>query len=81
MVLIVFNRTSLYALAIDLQMNKLQAPIESNRTLDVKPRIGDDTDKAKIWKLADIVDSSHLKALKLPDPLTTGKVSPFNECI
>ncbi|XP_058085510.1 protein TOPLESS-RELATED PROTEIN 2-like isoform X2 [Magnolia sinica] len=48
--------------------------MDSNRTVDVKPRIVDDVDKIKSWKLADIVDSAQLKALRLPDPLTTAKV-------
>ncbi|XP_039122798.1 protein TOPLESS-RELATED PROTEIN 2-like isoform X2 [Dioscorea cayenensis subsp. rotundata] len=47
------------------------ATIDSTRTVDVKPRILDDVDKIKTWKLADIVDSGHLKALLLPDSMTT----------
>ncbi|KAJ8650557.1 hypothetical protein MRB53_003580 [Persea americana] len=50
------------------------ATMDCNRTVDVKPRIGEDLDKIKSWKLADIVDSAQLKALRLPDPLTSGKV-------
>ncbi|XP_009395446.2 protein TOPLESS-RELATED PROTEIN 2 isoform X1 [Musa acuminata AAA Group] len=38
---------------------------------DIKPKISDDSEKIKCWKLADIVDSAHLKALRLPDPVTT----------
>jgi hypothetical protein len=40
-----------------------------SRTPDVKPRINaaDESDKAKTWKMADISDSSNLKALRLPD--------------
>ncbi|KAK1286085.1 Topless-related protein 1 [Acorus calamus] len=49
------------------------ASMENNRT-DVKPRISDDVEKVKSWKLADIVDPAQLKALRLPDPFTTGKV-------
>lgn len=49
--------------------------MDNSRTADVKPRISDDSDnKIKIWKLADIVDSSQLKALHLPDTQTAGKV-------
>ncbi|KAH7687231.1 YVTN repeat-like/Quinoprotein amine dehydrogenase protein [Dioscorea alata] len=46
------------------------AAADSNRTGDVKPRISDDVDKIKIWKLAEIIDSAQLKALKLPDSLS-----------
>lgn len=45
--------------------------MDNNRVVDVKPRITVDSDKPKIWKLADIVDSAHLKALRLPDTITT----------
>lgn len=48
--------------------------MDCNRTVDVKPRIGEDLDKIKSWNLADIVDSAQLKALKLPDTVTSGKV-------
>lgn len=53
-----------------VSMNSLAAA-DSNRAGDVKPRIPDDADKIKIWKLAEIVDSAQLKALKLPDSLST----------
>ncbi|KAK1261901.1 Topless-related protein 1 [Acorus gramineus] len=49
------------------------ASMENNRA-DVKPRVSDDVEKVKSWKLADIVDPAQLKALRLPDPFTTGKV-------
>lgn len=49
----------------------LQAPMESSRMADVKPRISDEADKIKSWKLAEVVDSAHLKALRLPDSMTT----------
>ncbi|XP_010243111.1 PREDICTED: protein TPR2-like [Nelumbo nucifera] len=49
-------------------------PMDNGRSTDVKPRISDDVDKVKSWKLPDIVDSSQLKALRLPDPITAGKV-------
>ncbi|CAL9073806.1 unnamed protein product [Musa hybrid cultivar] len=47
------------------------AAMDNNRTLDIKPKISDDSEKIKNWKLADIVDSAHLKALRLPDSMTT----------
>ncbi|XP_017699765.2 protein TOPLESS-RELATED PROTEIN 2-like isoform X2 [Phoenix dactylifera] len=48
--------------------------MDATRTAD-KPKILDNADKFKIWKLADIVDSSQLKALRLPDSMsTTSKV-------
>lgn len=50
------------------------SPMDSSRLVDVKPRISDDIDKIKSWKIPDIVDPSHLKALRLPDPVTAGKV-------
>lgn len=50
------------------------AAMDNSRTNDVKPRISDDTDKIKSWKLADIVDSAQLKALRLPDSTTSGKI-------
>ncbi|KAJ9179749.1 hypothetical protein P3X46_008082 [Hevea brasiliensis] len=48
--------------------------MDSNRLVDVKPRISDELDKIKSWKIPDIVDPSQLKALRLPDPIATGKV-------
>ncbi|KAH7668741.1 WD40 repeat-containing protein [Dioscorea alata] len=45
--------------------------IDNSRTVDVKPRISEDAEKIKSWKLADIVDSAHLKALRLPDTMTS----------
>ncbi|THU71819.1 hypothetical protein C4D60_Mb04t05530 [Musa balbisiana] len=47
------------------------AAMDNNRAADIKPKISDDSEKIKCWKLADIVDSAHLKALRLPDPVTT----------
>ncbi|ONK79879.1 uncharacterized protein A4U43_C01F11310 [Asparagus officinalis] len=47
------------------------ATMDNNRVIDIKPRIADDSDKPKSWKLADIVDSAHLKALRLPDTMAT----------
>ncbi|XP_031379895.1 protein TOPLESS-RELATED PROTEIN 2-like isoform X2 [Punica granatum] len=49
-------------------------PMESGRLVDIKPRIADDVDKIKTWKMSDAVDPSQLKTLRLPDSLTTGKV-------
>lgn len=45
--------------------------ITDGRTADVKPRITDDTDKIRSWKLTDVVDPAHLKALTLPDSSTS----------
>ncbi|RVW41730.1 Protein TPR2 [Vitis vinifera] len=50
------------------------ATMDSSRLVDVKPKISDDLEKIKSWKIPDIVDQSQLKALRLPDPVTTGKV-------
>ncbi|XP_077237884.1 protein TOPLESS-RELATED PROTEIN 2-like isoform X2 [Tasmannia lanceolata] len=52
-----------------VSMNSLVA-IDDNRMANVKQ----DADKIKTRKLDDIVDSTQLKTLQLPDPLTTGKV-------
>lgn len=41
--------------------------MDGNRTADVKPRISEDAEKIRSWKLAEIVNSGHLKALRLPD--------------
>ncbi|KAG2581778.1 hypothetical protein PVAP13_6KG064200 [Panicum virgatum] len=43
------------------------APMDASRTPDVKPRITDESEKVKTWKLADIVDNGHLRALHLSD--------------
>ncbi|XP_069144602.1 protein TOPLESS-RELATED PROTEIN 2-like isoform X4 [Solanum lycopersicum] len=50
------------------------ATMESSRGPDVKPRIAENMDKIKSWKFSDIADSSQLKTLKLPDPLSASKV-------
>ncbi|XP_049362295.1 protein TOPLESS-RELATED PROTEIN 2-like isoform X3 [Solanum verrucosum] len=50
------------------------AAMESSRVPDVKPRIAENMDKIKSWKFSDIADSSQLKTLKLPDPLSASKV-------
>lgn len=55
-------------------LHVLQATMDSSRLVDVKPKISDDLEKIKSWKIPDIVDQSQLKALRLPDPVTTGKV-------
>ena len=48
--------------------------MDSSRLVDVKPRISDDTDKIKGWRIPDIIDPSHMKVLRLPDAITAGKV-------
>ncbi|KAJ9185566.1 hypothetical protein P3X46_005184 [Hevea brasiliensis] len=48
--------------------------MDNSRLVDVKPRISDELDKIKSWKIPDIVDPSQLKALRLPDSIATGKV-------
>ncbi|CAN6486440.1 unnamed protein product [Victoria cruziana] len=69
----VLERTERIPAAVS--MNNLAA-VENNRTPDIKPRITEDgLDKMKNWKLADIVESAQLKALRLPDPLTLSKVA------
>ncbi|KAM0853944.1 hypothetical protein ACQ4PT_050750 [Festuca glaucescens] len=41
--------------------------MDVSRTPDVKPRITDESEKMKTWKLSDIVDSGHLRARHCPD--------------
>ncbi|OMP03724.1 hypothetical protein CCACVL1_02292 [Corchorus capsularis] len=48
--------------------------MDSSRLVDVKPRISEETDKIEGWRIPDIIDPSHLKALQLPDAITSGKV-------
>ncbi|XP_021283560.1 protein TPR2-like isoform X1 [Herrania umbratica] len=48
--------------------------MDTSRLVDVKPRISEDADKIKGWRIPDIMDPSHLKALRLPDAITAGKV-------
>ncbi|KAI7752528.1 hypothetical protein M8C21_015879, partial [Ambrosia artemisiifolia] len=63
------------------ERERMQTPIsignlanaESSKIVDVKPRIADGADNTKSWKLPEIVDSSHLKALRLPDPMAASK--------
>ncbi|KAK4364721.1 hypothetical protein RND71_016079 [Anisodus tanguticus] len=50
------------------------ASMENSRVPDAKPRIAESMDKIKSWKFSDIADSSQLKTLKLPDPLSASKV-------
>ncbi|KAK6926148.1 WD40 repeat [Dillenia turbinata] len=50
------------------------ATMDNSRLIDVKPRISEDVDKIKSWRITDISDSSHLKALKLPDSTPMGRV-------
>lgn len=70
------------SMASAMERDRMQTPLsignlanaESSKVVDVKPRIADGADKTKSWKLPDIVDSSHLKALRLPDPMSASKV-------
>ncbi|KAB2071693.1 hypothetical protein ES319_A08G240300v1 [Gossypium barbadense] len=48
--------------------------MDNSRLVDVKPRISDDADKIKGWRIPDIIDPSHLKVLRLSDAITAGKV-------
>lgn len=52
--------------------------MDNNRLIDVKPRILDDVDKTSSWKTSDIVDTTQLKVLRLPDSITAGKVGDLN---
>nr|KAJ0208380.1 hypothetical protein LSAT_V11C500251820 [Lactuca sativa] len=65
-----------------IERDRMQTPLsignlanaESSKVVDIKPRIVEGADKPTSWKLPDIVDSSHLKALRLPDPTAASKV-------
>ncbi|XP_050232016.1 protein TOPLESS-RELATED PROTEIN 2-like [Mercurialis annua] len=48
--------------------------MDASRLVDVKPRISEELDKIKSWKIPDIVDQSQLKALRLSDTVATGKI-------
>ncbi|XP_076936493.1 protein TOPLESS-RELATED PROTEIN 2-like isoform X2 [Bidens hawaiensis] len=54
--------------------NLANANAESSKLVDIKPRITDDAENTKSWKLPEIVDSAHLKALRLPDPVASSKI-------
>ncbi|KVH91644.1 Quinonprotein alcohol dehydrogenase-like-superfamily [Cynara cardunculus var. scolymus] len=70
------------SMASVVERDRMQTPLsignlanaESSKVVDIKPRIVDGADKIKSWKLPDIVDSSHLKPLRLPDPMAASKV-------
>ncbi|GFQ02847.1 protein topless [Phtheirospermum japonicum] len=57
-----------------MSLGNLATMESSSRAADVKPRILDSTDKMKSWKFPDIAESSQIRTLKLPDPLTASKV-------
>ncbi|CAG7890128.1 unnamed protein product [Brassica rapa] len=40
---------------------------------DVKPRIPDEAERSKVWKLAEISERSQLRTLRLPDTLLPGR--------
>ena len=41
---------------------------------DVKPRITDDLEKPKIWKMSEINEPSQLRSMRLPDNLLSVRV-------
>lgn len=44
---------------------------------DVKPRISDELEKSRIWKLTEIDEPSQLRSLRLPDSLLSVRVWIF----
>lgn len=50
---------------------------------DVKPRILDDSDKSKVWKLTEINEPSQIHSLRLPDTLLAVRVCThcFTRCV
>ena len=71
---IIFTIIQTIFLCLWCHVSCIQAVMENSRMADVKPRITEDLDKVKSWKLADIVDPNMLKALRLPDSSASGKV-------
>ena len=53
-----------------LQFQKYSHELPFQAAIDGKPRIQDDAEKIRSWKMADIADPTHLKALRLPDSTT-----------
>ncbi|GKV35880.1 hypothetical protein SLEP1_g44084 [Rubroshorea leprosula] len=47
---------------------------DSHSMSEVKPRVADDSEKSKLWKLTEINESSQLRSLRLPDSLLPIKV-------
>lgn len=52
----------------------LQASSESSKMADTKPKILDNPDKIIAWKFPDVTESTQLRAIRLPDPLSASKV-------
>ncbi|XP_043721893.1 protein TOPLESS-like [Telopea speciosissima] len=49
---------------------------DARNLADVKPRLSEEAnDKSKIWKIMEINESAHCRALRLPDNLRTNKIS------
>lgn len=55
--------------------------MDASRITDVKPRAADVTERIIGWKLAEVLDSSQLSTLKLPDPMAASKVSVHEQMI
>ncbi|KAG6524143.1 hypothetical protein ZIOFF_014034 [Zingiber officinale] len=47
--------------------SNVKAVVDSTRAADVKPRIPEETERIRSWKLTEIVNVGHLKTLRLPD--------------
>ncbi|KAG6472557.1 hypothetical protein ZIOFF_070023 [Zingiber officinale] len=47
--------------------SNVMAVVDSTRVADVKPRIPEETERIRSWKLTEIVNVGHLKTLRLPD--------------
>ncbi|KAJ0079412.1 hypothetical protein Patl1_24411 [Pistacia atlantica] len=52
-------------------------PMDSSRLVDVKPRISDDGDKVKCWKIPDVSNPSQMKSLCLPDSIAPNKATAY----
>ncbi|KAH7427885.1 hypothetical protein KP509_10G065300 [Ceratopteris richardii] len=51
------------------------AAMESNISVDVKPRVEEPVDKAKAWKLTEITEANQCRTIRLIDNLPASKVS------
>ncbi|KAG6523200.1 hypothetical protein ZIOFF_013053 [Zingiber officinale] len=47
--------------------SNVKAVVDSTRAADIKPRIPEETERIRSWKLTEIVNVGHLKTLRLPD--------------
>lgn len=67
---------NLNSLNIFLTMSKTTFQNGDNRSLqDAKPRVSDELEKSKIWKLTEISEPAQVRSSRLPDSLLSVRVS------